>query len=129
MNKTLKQRIESLVKDAKKVSDDLHKNPCSRDAFMRFHAEQERLGDEYTAIDRDAGKGVVVGRTLNFFVADSYACYLITKVRKSEVVVAHVPLGDGYTFAGVYQNAKGETVLPRQVVDTRLSLDDNFQRA
>lgn len=73
-------------------------------------------------------RGLTVGRTIKFGVADGYAEYTIREIRQREVVVDLDPNGDGYTFEGAYENENGELVLPRPVVEKRVRFEDEFDQ-
>lgn len=109
----IKKRIAALAKAATKASADYGSGQSVED----FCVVQTALEAEYRAISRDVGQGLVVGRALSFGVGDGEACYLVTKVRKNDVVVEHIELGDGYHFLGCYDNGKGELCLPRPVAE------------
>jgi hypothetical protein len=105
MNKNaLKQRIVALANRAVAHHDSLGKGKTDFDAWEKVNAELEA---ELSAINEAAGKGLVVGRVLSFGVADGNACYIVTKIRKNDVVVEWVPLGDGYMSQAVGLNADG----------------------
>jgi len=55
------------------------------DKFDAKMKRQEELMDELNEMAK--AKGTILGRTLQFPMADSYALYLITKVSKTQVVV------------------------------------------
>ena len=64
--------------------------------FDKIQAEEKEIFDEVTAINKAAGSGLVVGRNLRFGVADGMVDYIVTKVRKNDVVVEWIPMGDDY---------------------------------
>ena len=96
MKNALKQRILALANRALAH----HESTIGADfnAWEKMNAELEA---ELTAINEAAGKGLVVGRVLTFGVADGNASYVVTKIRKNDVVVEWVPLGDGYSSQAV----------------------------
>lgn len=99
MNKNaIKQRIVTLAARALANQDALGKGNTDFTAWERINADLEA---ELEAIGKAAGKGLVIGRVLTFGVADGYANYVVTKVRKNDVAVEWVPLGDGYSSPAV----------------------------
>ena len=110
----IKTRIANLVTKAK-LAQSTFMNAAN--GWEAFNASQHEIERELNALDKEVGNELAVGRSLSFGVADGSANYIVTKVRKNDVVVEHVPLMDGYTFQGVYQNAKGELCLPRPVAE------------
>lgn len=96
MNATsLMARILALSERAnaahKKMQDINH-----RIDFKQWDKDEKEMYAELDAIDKAAGPGLVVGRVLTFGVADGNANYIVTKVRKNDVVVEWIPLCDGY---------------------------------
>lgn len=90
----LKQRISNLVARAdaaKKVLDAAEKID-----WEWLDKETNEMEAELSAIDKAAGPGLNVGRVLTFGVADGNASYIITKIRKNDVIVEWVPMGDNY---------------------------------
>jgi hypothetical protein len=86
--------------------------------FLPATEMNAELEAELSAIDKAAGKGLVIGRVLTFGVADGKANYVVTKVRKNDVAVEWVPLGDGYMFQGVGLSAdKTEYILLRSIAE------------
>ena len=73
--------------------------------FEAINAEETKLCAEIDAINKAAGKGLAVGRSLNFGVADGTATYIVTKVRKNDVIVEWIPMGDNYFSPAVGLNA------------------------
>ena len=92
-NATLKSRILALANRAASHHDSLGKGTIDFGAWDKINDEMEA---ELNAIDKAAGPGLKVGRVLTFGVADGCANYVVTKIRKNDVVVEWVPLGDGY---------------------------------
>lgn len=97
-NATLKNRIVALANKAVAHHDSLGKGSLDFPAWEKVNTELET---ELEAINTAAGKGLVVGRVLTFGVADGSASYVITKIRKNDVVVEWVPIGDGYSSQAV----------------------------
>jgi hypothetical protein len=108
-------RIAKLVEKATSAMSDLRTG--GRDGYSSFVAAQDIIFKEMSAIDKLAGEGLAVGRKLSFSVADGAAYYIVTKVRKNDVAVAHIPYADAWQWEGVYQNAKGELVIPRPIAE------------
>ncbi len=100
------------------------KNKGNISDFEAWDAEQEKLSKELDAIDEAAGKGLVVGRVLSYGVADSFASYIITKIRKNDVVVEWVPLYDGY-----FSNAVWLTPDKRHYIANRRDAEQQCERA
>jgi len=95
-NASLKNRIVALANRA--IAH--HDSTISAD-FNAWEKQNVELEAELEAIGKAAGKGLVIGRVLTFGVADGCANYIVTKVRKNDVVVEWVPLGDGYSSQAV----------------------------
>ncbi len=94
-----------------------------------FDEEKHKFASErITKLNNLVGTGTVPGRVVRFQVADGYALYFIVKVLKSKVQVAHIPLYDGYQFAGVIQSRDGYLYLPRQVAEKSLRWDDMMNK-
>jgi hypothetical protein len=115
MSNPIPVRIAKLVEKAKASHSTLREGKLG--GFEAFCDLQGIISKEMNAIDKAAGDGLVVGRKLSFSVADGAAFYFVTKVRKNDVVVEHVPYGDAWQWEGVYQNAKGELVIPRPIAE------------
>ena len=98
MKNALKQRILALANRATTHHDSLGKGTVDWPSWEKMNGELEA---ELNAINTAAGKGLVVGRVLTFGVADGYANYIVTKIRKNDVVVEWVPMGDGYMSQAV----------------------------
>lgn len=113
MSNPIPIRIAKLVEKAVTAYSDM----SSGKSYDAFAAAQNIIAKEMDAIDKAAGDGLVVGRQLSFSVADGAAFYFVTKVRKNDVVVTHVPYGDAWQWEGVHQNAKGELVIPRPIAE------------
>lgn len=113
---SLLERIKTLGEKARAI----HENPDSfKDGFAKWEAGQKALETELIAIDKEAGKGLVVGRCLTFGVADGSATYLVTKIRKNDVVVEWVPLYDGYWSQAVGLNRnKTEWIVNRHTAES-----------
>jgi hypothetical protein len=113
MSNPISIRIAKLVDKANKAYADM----SAGKGFDAFIAAQNVINTEMNAIDKAAGDGLVVGRKLSFSVADGAAYYFVTKVRKNDCVVVHVPWGDAWQWEGVYRNANGELVIPRPIAE------------
>lgn len=96
-NMNLKQRILALAQKAVRIHDER-----ITDFEEAWEVVQKEMETELAAIDKAAGKGLAVGRTLTYGVADGNATYVITKIRKNDVVVEWVPLYDGYFSNAVW---------------------------
>ena len=112
----IKERIMTLVNRAL-----AEKTALEKDTYGDFDAwdkRQNELEAELIAIDKAASKGLVVGRCLSFGVADGNANYIVTKVRKNDVVVEWVPIGDMYFSHAVGLNrSKTEYVVNRHTAE------------
>lgn len=89
--------------------------------WKEYDRQENELFAKIKLLDEEAGDGVAVGKHLQFPVADGYAHYIITKVRKNDVVVEHLPFGDAYHFQGCYLDNQDNLVIPRQVVERYIS--------
>lgn len=88
--------------------------------FDRLNAEF----DAQSAVNAAAkAKGTLVGRTVKFSAADSYAYYVVTKVTKTNVFLKHLPLGDGWK-SDVVEMVSGK--LPRAKVEALLEREDRI---
>ena len=88
-------RIVALAKRAHGRYEAKKKPDFKYDWEVEKKADNE-MSAELEAIDQAAGKGLVPGRALCFGVADGTANYLVTAVRKRDVVVEWIPMGDNY---------------------------------
>ena len=80
-----------------RIWDFKEKRDKERPANWNEYFEAERvLEDEVNKMDKDAGKGLQIGRVLRFQVADGYAQYLIVEIKPRTVKALHLPLGDAY---------------------------------
>jgi hypothetical protein len=129
----IKTRVSKLIKTATESHQRLLKGLGN--GFDGWLTEQKKLSKELDAIDKltsdvalQVREPVIPYRVLKFGVADGYAHYIITKVRKNEVVVTHLPLGDAYQFVGAYVNDRDELVIPRRVAERILRYEDVFGR-
>ncbi|HOS16670.1 MAG TPA: hypothetical protein PKX15_06660 [Bacteroidales bacterium] len=89
----LKNRIIALAQRAKEI------NSIENGYFENWEAWnklQKEIIQEMEAIDKEAGDKLAVGRYLSFGVADGGAYYIITKIRKNDVIVEWIPIYDGY---------------------------------
>ena len=125
-NKPLMTRIMALVArataDHKKMQD--FTQPFNSKEWEKNLSEMEA---ELSAIDKAAGKGLAIGRCLSFGVADGSASYLITKIRKNDVVVEWVPLCDGYFSDAVgLSRDKRQYVVNRNTAERHIGLSDIF---
>lgn len=120
----LKTRILALEQSAFAAQDGLMGNGFDFNVYLK---KTQELEQEMNAIDKAAGAGLVVGRSLSFGVGDGSANYIVTKVRKNEVTMAFIPLMDGYQFNGCYENSKGELCLPRQVAERQCRINTGLK--
>jgi hypothetical protein len=118
----INERTQRILSRAKIASATLHRKSYSEDALDTFRSEQFTLFRELNALPKVSG--LADGRILRFSVADGYARYVVTEIRTNEVVVEHLPLDDGYIFEGVYNNDRGELLLPRQVAERNVARAD-----
>ena len=123
----IKTRIANIVTQANAAQSSFMAGIGKLNGWDAFNASQTAIEKELNDIDKEAGEGLVVGRSLSFGVADGSATYIVTKVRKNDVVVAYVPLMDGYQFQGVYQNSKGELCLPRAVAERQCRMSSGLK--
>lgn len=123
----IKTRIANVVALANAVQTKFMAGVGGMGGWEAFNASQTEIEKELDAIDKEVGDGLVVGRSLSFGVADGSANYIITKVRKNDVAVEYVPLMDGYTFQGVYDNGKGELCLPRAVAERQCKMKSTLK--
>lgn len=89
------KRILAVAKRAQDASEAKRKSDYKWD-WKAEEREINQLCDEMNAINKAAGPGLVIGRLLQFSVADGHAFYIVTKVRKNDVVVEWIPMGDDY---------------------------------
>ena len=104
MKNALMTRILAVANSARLASDARGK-PTFKWDFEAINAEESKWCAEIEAINKAAGKGLAVGRSLIFGVADGTANYIVTKVRKNDVVVEWIPMGDDYWSSAVGLNA------------------------
>ena len=117
MKNALMTRILAVANSARLASDARGKPQFKWD-FEAINTEENKWCAEIAAINKAAGKGVAVGRSLTFAVADGTANYIITKVRKNDVVVEWIPMGDNYFSPAVGLNtAKTQYVVLRSTAE------------
>lgn len=123
----LKSRILALATGAQASHEGMGKN--DKFDFDAWEKEQKAFETELDAIDKEAGPGLVVGRCLTFGVADGSATYVITKIRKNDVVVEWVPLYDGYWSQAVGLSAdKRHHVVLRSTAEHQCRASEVFQK-
>jgi hypothetical protein len=112
----IKQRIQRLVAAALAAQTTMEKgNHVNIDNWFKAQGELEK---ELNAIDKAAGEGLAVGRVISFGVGDGVACYIVTKIRKNDVIVEWVPLCDGYSSPAVWLTAdKRNYMIQRDVAE------------
>lgn len=112
----IKVRIMNLVNRAQASQKALHDRTYGD--FDKWIAQQDELDKELNAIDKAAGEGLAVGRVISFGVCDGVACYIVTKIRKNDVVVEWVPTGDGYFSDAVWLSPdKRNYIVQRDVAE------------
>lgn len=125
MKNALLPRIMALAQKAQAAYKAMQNADFSQkiDWAARDKAEAE-MEAEMEAIDKEAGKGLAVGRTLSFGVADGSANYIITKIRKNDVVVEWIPLCDHYFSDAVGLSAdKRNHVVLRSTAERQCNWD------
>jgi hypothetical protein len=100
MKASLLTRITALAQRAQ-AANAAKNSPNFRWDFPKIDAVEKEFCAEMEAINKAAGPGLAVGRTLTFGVADGRASYIITKIRKNNVVVEWIPMGDNYSSPAV----------------------------
>lgn len=105
-------------------------NPDFKWDFDKLNQQWDEFCKEMAAIDKLAGPGLQVGRTLSFSVADGQACYIITKIRKNDVVVEWIPMVDSY-FSDAVSLTPDQTkwVVNRLKAEQRCGFEDAWDRA
>jgi hypothetical protein len=88
--------------------------------FDRMNAE---FAARAAADSAAKAKGSLVGRTVKFSAADSYAYYVVKKATKANVFLEHVALGDGWK-SNVVEMVGGK--LPRAKVEAMLEREDRL---
>ncbi|RYD79752.1 MAG: hypothetical protein EOP84_12675 [Verrucomicrobiaceae bacterium] len=88
--------------------------------FDRMHAD---FAERERADAAAKTAGTLVGRTVKFPAADSYAYYVVSKATKATVTLVHAPLGDGWK-ADAVEMVNGK--FPRAAIETRLQRDDRM---
>jgi hypothetical protein len=91
--------------------------------FKEFDKKENALWNRVIALSKSVGKGLVPGKLLQWGVADGKASYLVVKVGKRSTQVVHLPFGDAYQFAGVYES-KGKLVVPTSIAGQAVGMDD-----
>ena len=103
MNASLLTRITALARRAR-AANEAKDSPNFKWDFTKIDAEEKEFCAEMEAINKAAGPGLAVGRTLTFGVADGNASYIVRKIRKNDVVVDWIPMGDNYFAMAVGLN-------------------------
>lgn len=116
------------IKDRIKKVATLADSEKERVFTEEWEKRQMFIESEVLAIDKEAGKGLQVGRALWLGVGDGNACYLVTKVRKHDVVVEWVPMGDNY-WSDVVRLNRGRTeyIVDRDYAERSVGLNDLFK--
>ena len=95
--------------------------------FVQWQKDENEMYAELDAINKSAGPGLTVGRFLTFGVADGSASYIITKVRKNDVVVEWIPLCDGYCSDAVgLSRDKTQYVVNRHTAESHCKWDETL---
>ena len=108
----LMDKINNLVSEAENHYKGISSGGCD---FSTYEEQETRLYKQLKEISVSVGTGLKVGKHVKFQVADGYANYIVTKILGSTVLVKHLPLGDSYTFLGVYETDDGNLALPTMV--------------
>ena len=117
MKNTLLPRIMALAHTAQAAHEAVNK-PNFKWDFPAINARENEWWNEMEAINKAAGPGLAVGRTLTFGVADGNASYIITKIRKNDVVVEWIPMGDAYFAQAVgLSNDRSQHVVLRSTAE------------
>ncbi len=96
--------------------------------FEKVRKDENEMYAELDAINKAAGYGLVVGRVLSFGVADGSASYIVTKVRKNDVVVEWIPLGDAYFSDAVgLSRDKTQYVVNRHTAESHCQWDEKLK--
>ena len=101
-----RETTELLNKIAELLRMQEEDSPKGWENFREHMNKQDQLMDELKEIARK--HNTLIGRTLQFQVADSYAIYLITHVNKTSVQVVWIDYCDGWTDEMV--EAYGRTI-------------------
>jgi len=97
--------------------------------FEEWTKEENEMYAELAAIDKAAGPGLCVGRTLSFGVADGSASYIVTKVRKNDVVVEWIPLCDHYFSDAVgLSRDKTQYVVNRHTAEAHCRWNETLEK-
>ena len=94
MKTSLLTRIMALAREAQSAHEAMKLN--FKWDFKEINAKETVWYAEMERINKAAGPGLAIGRTLTFGVADGNANYIVTKVRKNDVAVEWIPMGDAY---------------------------------
>ncbi len=95
MKASLLTAIMALAREAQSANE-AKDSPNFKWDFKVMDAQEAKWCAEMDRINKAAGPGLAIGRTLTFGVADGNASYIITKIRKNDVVVEWIPMGDAY---------------------------------
>lgn len=115
---TIKERIKAVATKAFAEKIALYRS--TYESLADWDKRQKEIEAEVRAITKEVGDGLVIGKVLWFWVADGVACYIVTKVRKNDVVVEWIPMGDMYfsDAVGVNRN-RTEYVVNRQTAEAQ----------
>ena len=124
---TIIERIKKLATRSQSLEKASNEKDFHYD-FKKMEVEWDEMSAEMEAINKAAGKGLQVGRCLRFGVADGTACYIITKIRKNDVVVEWIPFWDNYfsDAIGLTSN-KTAWVVNRTTAERHCGMRDLFK--
>jgi hypothetical protein len=108
--KYTKKDILNRVRELKEDCDCLHE--LIRD-WDKYKIASGLFWDRVNELDRNAIG--LVGKHIQFNVADGYAHYIIVKENKATVTVEHLDYCDGYHFTGVWDGKLPRGLAERQV--------------
>ena len=120
MKNALLPRILALAARANAANEAMNKSSFDQPIdWNKRRQDETEMYAEMEAINKAAGPGLAVGRKLSFGVADGSADYIITKIRKNDVVVEWIPLCDGYSSPAVgLSSDKRNYVVLRSTAET-----------
>lgn len=117
-----KEQVKELNSIYREVWD-LYQDENRFKDFDTFEKKETALWERVMGLNKVVGTGLVPGKLLQWGVADGMASYLVVKVGKRSTEVAHLPFGDAYQFAGVYES-KGKLVVPTSIARQAVGMGD-----
>lgn len=117
-----KEQVKELNSVYREVWD-LYQDENRFKDFKAFEEKETALWERVMTLNKVVGTGLVPGKLLQWGVADGMASYLVVKVGKRSTEVAHLPFGDAYQFAGVYES-KGKLVVPTSIARQAVGMGD-----